>query len=57
VQRSAIVGRDDRNRRDPEVAARAKDAKRDLSAIGDEQLLDRHGRDSTVQVERIRRDV
>ena len=47
VQRAAIVGRDDRDRRDPELPAGAEDAKGDLAAIGDEELPDRHGRDCT----------
>ena len=38
VQRAAVVGCDDRDRREAERARGAKDAKRDLAAVGDEEL-------------------
>ena len=41
VQRAAIVGRDDGDGGDPELAAGAEDPERDLAPVGDEQLL--HG--------------
>jgi len=40
VQRSLVVGRDDRDGPDPELTASAKDAQRDLAAVGDEELPD-----------------
>jgi hypothetical protein len=33
VQRARVVGRDDRDRRDPALAARAEDADGDLAAV------------------------
>jgi hypothetical protein len=44
VQRAPVVGRGDGDGRDPELAAFAEDAQRDLATVGDEQLL--HGRGS-----------
>ena len=38
MQRAAVVGRDDRHRRDPELARRAEDAQRDLAAVRYEEL-------------------
>ena len=43
VERAAIVRRDDRDGADPELAAGAEDAKRDLAAVRDEELPDGHG--------------
>ena len=43
VQRGGVVRRGDRDRLDPERAARAEHAQRDLSSVRDEQPLDRHG--------------
>ena len=40
VQRAAVVRRCDGDRVDPELAARTKDAKRDLAAVRHEQLAD-----------------
>ncbi len=42
VQRSTIVRRDDGDGRDPELAARAEDAKRDLAAVRYKELGDLH---------------
>ena len=43
VQRTEVVGRRHRDRRDSEVPARAEDPRCDLSTIGYKQLLDGHG--------------
>src|SRR4249919_1822023 len=43
VKRSEIVGRGHRDRHDSEIPARAEDPRRNLSAVGHEQLLDGHG--------------
>jgi hypothetical protein len=40
VQRALIVGSDDGDGRDPELAAGAEDAQGDLAAVGDEELPD-----------------
>src|SRR5439155_16614848 len=40
VQRASVVGSDDRDGGDPELATRAEDAQRNLAAVRDEQLLD-----------------
>jgi hypothetical protein len=40
VQRALVIGRDDCDRRDPELPARAKDTERDLAAVRDEELPD-----------------
>ena len=45
MQRAPVVGRGDRDRRDPELAARAEDAQRDLAAVRDQELPDRHRAD------------
>ena len=42
VQRPGVVRRRDRHRRDPELAAGAEDAHRDLAAVRDQELPDRH---------------
>ena len=42
VQRAYVVGRGDRDGGDPELAARAEDAQRDLAPVRDEQLPDLH---------------
>ena len=42
VQRAAVVRRGDRDGRDPELAAGAEDAHRDLAAVRHEELADRH---------------
>src|SRR5919108_273632 len=42
MERRPIVGRNDRDRRDPERAARSKHAQRDLATVRYEELLDRH---------------
>src|SRR5262249_40467641 len=44
VQRAAVVGRRDRDRRDPERAGGAEDAHRDLAAARYEKLPDLHSR-------------
>jgi hypothetical protein len=44
VQRAAVVGRDDGDGADPELAAGAEDAQRDLAAIRDEELAKRGAR-------------
>jgi hypothetical protein len=44
VQRAAVVGRDDGDGRDPELATGAEDAQRDLAAVRDEELADRGAR-------------
>ena len=44
VQGSSVVGGDDGDGRDPELAAGAEDAQRDFSAVRDEQLADPHAR-------------
>jgi hypothetical protein len=38
VQRAAVVGRDDGDGADPELAAGAENAQRDLAAVRDEEL-------------------
>ncbi len=45
VERARVVGRHDRDRRDPLLPARAKDAQRDLAAVRHEELPDRHERE------------
>ncbi len=42
VQRAAVVRGGDGDSRDPELAARSKDAKGDLAAVGHEELPDCH---------------
>ena len=42
VHRLGVGGRMDRDRLDPHFVAGAVDAERDLAAIGDEDLFDRH---------------
>ena len=42
MQRRPVVGRDDRDGRDPELAAGAKDADGDLAAVRYQELRDRH---------------
>ena len=44
VHRVGVGGRMDRDRLDAHFVAGAMDAQRDLAAIGDQQLLDRHRR-------------
>ena len=39
VQRAGVVGRDDRDGAEPELARGAKDAQRDLAAVRDQHLL------------------
>jgi hypothetical protein len=41
MQRAAVVGRDDGDGADAELAAGAEDAQRDLAAVRDEELSDR----------------
>jgi hypothetical protein len=41
VERAAVVGCNDGDRRDPFRATRAKDAERDLTPVGHQQLLHR----------------
>ncbi len=43
VERTAVVWRHDRDGLDAEPRARAEDAERDLSTVGDEERADRHG--------------
>ena len=47
VHRLGVGGRMDRDRLDPHFVAGAVDAERDLAAIGDQDLLDRHQSMST----------
>ena len=42
MQRAAVVGRGDRDRRDPELAAGAEDPHGDLAAVRHQELPDRH---------------
>ena len=42
VEGAEVVGRGDRNRPDPGLAAGAEDARRDLAAVRYEELRDRH---------------
>ena len=44
MERAAVVGSDDGHGGDSELAARSEHALRDLTAVRDEQLLDRHER-------------
>ena len=41
VERPGVVGLGDRHRRDPERAARAEHAHRDLAAVRDQELAER----------------
>jgi hypothetical protein len=43
VKRPSVAGGYDRDRCDPELPARPKDTERDLTAVGDEELVDWHG--------------
>jgi CDP-diacylglycerol--glycerol-3-phosphate 3-phosphatidyltransferase len=50
VQRSAVGLRIHRDRADPELAQRPEDPDRDLAAVGDQDLRERHGRILSQQV-------